>query len=957
MQPIFSHNFLTGYIADFRLSSVPGIRNTTELIKEFLSEMASGKIPSMKEEEIKSRFINLFFGDILGFNYGNYSEWRLREEKKTSVDGTKSDAALGYFFIDKEKDMVRAVIELKNSGTDLDAKQKRTNQQSPVEQAFSYAPKMGGQSKWVIVSNIDEIRFYSADDMTRYQRFYFKELTEENTLKELLFLFHKDRFIKKQGQSATDRLLERSKLSVNATQSRAHIIDQLYTSLKRFEGFGFVDPNYLANLRPFNILEDHVQHYHNQNLLTNNPDIYELLNNLSVTDNKVTFTTEFEIQLKKAGVLEAKEKAEWIFRFLNQSMINSVSAVKDYRSIEKRNKNTIGFSSRAHFSFSEAEGVTKDIYVFHNYTCKCVSCQYRTFDFNGLLKRINEAAGSDNANTAEIGFGNYLVASDSYKTTYTIFRRIAQRDKAVEGKEISYFLARQNSKNLYNLIAMYGLADRQQMMEESKSVDLDKVIYDEIEFSVDEEVKRYLIKVKENDLVYKAQDEIEYICDKIWKLDQLYKNDGEQTAGPDLPRMLIHWYLMLYFHINTNFIIYDIFSRYRSLSLKVFRALVTSHFTPAFRLEKFDDFLLTEAIIHIDSSEIKKVLNGIEELKVSSKTSGLMLDKLQKFLTSYYKDSLFGKSYKNELLQSQLINYPFRSKFRNIFSNMFSIFRVIEINSGDFQRIKMPLMKFLEIEEELAWTDLKELGYFVDRKGGLFDAGEMERMLEISINRAVYGSHKYRDLAELVCYAIKFYHPEHKIFNTKLIQQAIMNCSSNEGHNLQCDDLVSFIDITEGQNQSLLKTAFEKQLDEKFSPDLYQELLWNGALNFAGKNYLQQYSEYVNLHKGGRAFTYGKLKLTDLVFINYIAAIYKRQIDFNSPELKLITNTTSFESWLLNPEAFDYTNFQAKWLVDVDRDYMLARLRNIPAIKEALEEELKTNFDPVLAKLKYGYFI
>jgi hypothetical protein len=112
----------------------------------------------------------------------------------------------------------------------------------------------------------------------------------------------------------------------------------------------------------------------------------------------------------------------------------------------------------------------------------------------------------------------------------------------------------------------------------------------------------------------------------------------------------------------------------------------------------------------------------------------------------------------------------------------------------------------------------------------------------------------------------------------------------------------------------------------------------------------------VNLHKGGRVYKYGKLELTDLVFINYIATIYKRNIGFDRNELKLVTNVNPFESWLLDPEHFDYANFEAKWLTDIQSEYMLDRLRSVPAIKKALDEELQKEFDPVLAKLRHEYF-
>jgi hypothetical protein len=66
-QPIFTINFLSHILSDFRVSSITGIREITQIIRSYIQELESGKLESFKEEEVKSRFVNDFFGlpDIL----------------------------------------------------------------------------------------------------------------------------------------------------------------------------------------------------------------------------------------------------------------------------------------------------------------------------------------------------------------------------------------------------------------------------------------------------------------------------------------------------------------------------------------------------------------------------------------------------------------------------------------------------------------------------------------------------------------------------------------------------------------------------------------------------------------------------------------------------------------------------------------------------------------------------
>lgn len=957
LKPIFSDNLLSHYLSDFSLLSVTDIRGKFLLIKSLVNVLDSGKIGNSKEEEIKPRFINTFFGDIMGFNYGNSNEWQLRYEKKSVVDGTKPDAALGYFFIDNYKDDVRAVIEIKDANTDLDTKQKKPYQQSAVEQAFGYVSKMGGNCRWVIVSNIKETRFYPSLDRSKYQVFYLKDLINEPKLKEFLFLFHKDRFIKANGKSPTDLLLEKVKGFQSKDDKAIHIIDKIYNSLKRFEGFGFVDPNYIVTIFPFNILSEHVWQYHNRNLLTINNEIYDLLSGMSIENDEVVFTNEMQSEIDSSNVVDAKHKMEWSFKFLNHCLIDEISAVKNYKQIADKNKRTIGFSYRNHFGFKEVEeGITKNIWLIKNNNCDCLSCNYRSLDFNKFLGKLKTGLGNEDFINTEYAYGNYLAATNNFKTTYNIYKTIEKELKGIEGKEVEYFLTKQNIKHLHNLVWDYDFADSQDILNNIKSVDLDKVIYDEIEFSVDKEVKKYLIDVKEDALIYKLQDEIEEIAFSIDKLKQLYKNGGKQNIGPNLPNKLSDKYFLLYLHVNRNYIVYDIFTRYKSLAEKVFKGLVTSYSTPEVGLKLFNDFFLTEAILHVCPSGLQEILKNVNDLKTTDDCIEIVLEKLTNFLTSYYKDGLFSDHYENKLLKEQLNNYRFKERFTDIFSNLFTVLSRLNISKEQFSKSKSQLIKFLTIEDELAWFDLKELSNFVIRKGDLFEATELIEILKVAIEGDKYGMNKYPDFIKNISNSLVKFYPESKIDNSLLIDRAILNCFSDEGKSANFCDIVYLVNACNDNCKQNMFNHFEKQLDKKFDSELYESLLQNTSYDYNTKNYFQFYSEQINKTKGGRAFKFGELKLTDLVFINYIFIIYRLKIDFNRNELKSFTNLNDFETWLLNPIDFDYEKFRTIWLIDIHDPVILDRMKNIEQISAAIELELKKEFNSIIAEIKYKYF-
>ncbi|WP_170871862.1 Eco57I restriction-modification methylase domain-containing protein [Pontibacter indicus] len=208
--PIFSQTYLDSKTANFHLSQYPDLSKKLDEIDKWQKGIRSGRIVRQKEEELKAEFLNTFFGEVLDYPYkSDETLWNLSIEKKSNIDGTKADGALGYFWLfgNEIKADVRTVIELKDARTDLDKPQNRLNdKRSPVEQAFSYVSKSGGHCNWVIVSNFTEIRLYHSSDQSRYEKFEILRLLEEKELLRFMFLLHKDRLLTKSGDSITNLL-------------------------------------------------------------------------------------------------------------------------------------------------------------------------------------------------------------------------------------------------------------------------------------------------------------------------------------------------------------------------------------------------------------------------------------------------------------------------------------------------------------------------------------------------------------------------------------------------------------------------------------------------------------------------------------------------------------------------------------------------------------------------------
>lgn len=232
---IFNRKYLADQLKTVDVKDIPGYEEKWEQVKKWDYSLRHSNLVKTKEESIQGDFLNKIFTLVLGYNDRiGRNLWNIQQEQKTKMDGTKADGSLG-FFTESIQD-VRVVIELKDAKTDLDKKQKRENNQTPVEQAFSYQYKMK-DCRWVIVSNFKEIRLYHSNTMTEYEEFLMEDLaTNEEVFKKFYFLLNFNFLIQRDGQAPIDELYirneaEEEKISETFYEDYKKVRRQLYKHL------------------------------------------------------------------------------------------------------------------------------------------------------------------------------------------------------------------------------------------------------------------------------------------------------------------------------------------------------------------------------------------------------------------------------------------------------------------------------------------------------------------------------------------------------------------------------------------------------------------------------------------------------------------------------------------------------------------------------------------------------
>ncbi|MDX9813529.1 MAG: TaqI-like C-terminal specificity domain-containing protein [Sulfurimonadaceae bacterium] len=131
-------------------------------------------VRDVKEEKYQDGFLSDIFESCLGYTLDSTdpSSYNLEREKKNETDGKKADAVI---YVDGQ---IVGVIELKAQDT--------KNLDKVQQQAFYYLSQHSN-SKYVIISNFDELRFY-IEKSTSYEKFNLFSLTYEEFKKLHLIL-------------------------------------------------------------------------------------------------------------------------------------------------------------------------------------------------------------------------------------------------------------------------------------------------------------------------------------------------------------------------------------------------------------------------------------------------------------------------------------------------------------------------------------------------------------------------------------------------------------------------------------------------------------------------------------------------------------------------------------------------------------------------------------------------
>jgi hypothetical protein len=962
MSPLFPADLLRDKLAKFSLRRFADLAAKQVALAEWLAQLPT-KLSKQKEEAVKSRFITDFFEQVLGYNSHRAVEWQLEEEYRTKVDATKPDAVLGYFTVERTTDICRAVIELKGAATGLDQSQVcRKQPKTAVDQAFEYVSKMGPECRWVIASNLREIRFYYHDDRTRCQQYRLDELGQEDRLKELLFLFHKDQFLVRQGQSKTEKLLALTRQAGLPVRTAArHIVAELEECRLQFAGLHFVDPHYLAALPPFNILGQHVWHYQRGTLLTLNPALCHLLEHLQVEQGQLHISEALARELEAAGIGDATQRLTAIFQFLNHCHITRLVAVRDHAALtQRRSTNALGFSERHWFQLAEADGVDKEIYLLQHGQCPCPQCRFRRLDLPDFLGWLRSNSAQTATERLTQAYGHYLAGTNHFKEAYEQYGQVEQQAAARQEKDIFYFLARYNRLRLHNLlVGYYPHADAEQLLADLREIDLVTVVTDELEATLSRPARDYLLEILDDKLLRRTEHQAQDTTEKL-RPRRRWLRQGRPFNAPDYLADLAEEYGLLYQHLNRNFLVGDVFRDYRTLARRTLRAVLLDYHPRWGGRNLLAQFFLDEAVFSLDPDELAALLAKYHYLETEPATRQALLTKFSSLLQSCYQRGLFSDPYPNALVEEFLHGHYFRDKLTNVFSNLVLVLARLRLLPDELAAVAVHLPAFLQVETMLAPHDVKHLANFVSRRGQLLGEACLTQLLELAMREYRGGRLRYHELIVPLAGVLHAHFPAYRLTSLELLRKAVAACDLAGERRTGLQQLASLTKLTAETGATYLRQQFEAQLIEEFDADFYEHLLRLGALTYsAAPGYFSQLVAHVNQTKRGSSpeIRSGRLDYRDYGFYNFALLVYDKQLGFQLPELAQFTNLSDFECWLLNPIDFAYARFNPDWLRVLAHQQFFDILRTIRPLVRALQIRLAEAYNPELYRLYFRHFV
>lgn len=715
------------------------------------------------------------------------------------------------------------------------------------------------------------------------------------------------------NQLKKKRFFESAKADYSTLQDlyeNLHIIDALDQIINLFKqnGLSILPPNVISNIFPQN--KKTPSYVSDFDLNTDNEELFNLILDIDVENDKLF------LKSKKTFVENQDEKLKTIISFFRVNLIQH---------IQWKGKSPLSINRVC---------VHK---LYMNNRCDCERCIIERLDLvkaNKLLKQKNENYSV--FENLRKGYAAYLM--EDVETAFEIFHKI-YTDANTAQEPISYTVCKYNLIQLNNLGRSWGLNTNKslEILREFKSFDLsdDKFIEETAPYFVD--IYNLLKDEKYFENAFRKIDSILYEIIKISHHDKY----GTWHSYNKLNDLLSE-FLNIYFFIEYNHLIFNTYNEYRRLSIKILEgmfALYTIKNPDADKYEKFSDTVLRMWIFYIPFEEAKFLMSKykINTIRISDKSD--FFHTLNEWL-----DNLIAS---NNILENLTISFKVERILNNIalvishanFSTVQKnkLFRKIlyfSKNSKAKNRISFSaISSILEHTNNISKTNLKAFLDLVIQNGG-YGLSILTTVIKYYVEVSTQ--------AEIEKFILKFL--KAKEFTEDVI-------FSKEHRFEALGYAISFLDDNKREN---IKAIILSKLSKEFLPEFYSLVSVYDVIEY-DKSLFDKFIETVpnmsKLESEWRNVNFNH-RLGQVINL-----IYKYELPIEGDLLELIkkapVSTQEYYTWLLNLNNYDYSKFNAYWILEFPTKYYLKAFRNSENCMKGIRHSLKENYIEGVAKMYF----
>jgi len=765
-------------------------------------------------------------------------------------------------------------------------------------------------------------------------------------------------------------------VDINTLINESYDVEQhLVNQLDRFKELPFIPYQIIEDLTPFKILSKS-EYDKNQKaefsirdfrLKTQNENLLEYLEKQQ-ENGKIEFKSTHDKHLS-----ENENKLNNALSLLNRSVI--------YPLIRKGDTNPI------HYPLEQKDATIE--------TCSCYRCCDDNFNYKLLLENLNKPYRNEKCNNDfyknEMLVPYGLFAIGQSKAAYYELENVK---KAALNKKrfITYYIALINQTNLrYCLKWFYDFKYTEEINEVKNGIneiDLEEELYN---LNVDDDIKKCLKTFRDNSMFNDLKYQLDTNFKSILEMYEMYKTpDNFFYKGPNYYYNFnkVFSYLALYYHTNTLFFIdsfkFDqIFKQYLEASLASFQT--NNKYTQ--KLKKLNgNFVYT----FIKKASIKENISLLKKYKVTNlviyqdENADNIIEKFNNLIDSgLIKHDFTIETFVNEELKYNLsISNKFENKLANEACNFLLLFSYL--NLSEYHSVDDILRRSIDFNDKLKLYryDFAYLDVYL-----LFIENYLDYLSEdtlLALFEKLRGEPKLA--AKFICIVSKnsiFELGEEK--TKKIIEQYM-----SKGDEIL--DLLIFYKIFDRKGQTKIKELLVKRIthDKEKNPSRYPFEKKNDILAKAYKLgiweinkdkklfkvYLKGFERLKEISNEPRKKTKDHFSPYSMavdaekrnnrkMFYRLIKLIYK-EVLFENETINDISANIQIPKykWILNPEKFDYNNFEVSWLTEFYNKFdgiitknIIAKFKQIPNIEDIIKKELKQNFNEKLAELFVKEFV